>query len=62
MVAERSVGAVVVNPTGLYLLLNRADKNGDFWEFPKGHQAEGERDIVFLVSVHGWSSVDITLL
>ena len=45
MVVEKSVGAVVVNPAGLYLLLNRADKNGDFWEFSKGHQAEGENDI-----------------
>ena len=45
MAVEKSVGAVVVNPAGLYLLLNRADKNGDFWEFPKGHQAEGENDI-----------------
>ncbi len=42
---EKSVGAIVVNPAGLYLLLNRADKNGDFWEFPKGHQLEDEKDI-----------------
>lgn len=45
MVVEKSVGAVVVNPDGFYLLLNRADKKGDFWEFPKGHQIEGETDI-----------------
>ena len=42
---EKSVGAIVVNQGGLYLLLNRADKNGDFWEFPKGHQLEDEKDI-----------------
>ena len=42
---EKSVGAIVVNQAGLYLLLNRADKNSDFWEFPKGHQSEGENDI-----------------
>lgn len=45
IVVEKSVGAVVVNLAGLYLLLNRADKNGDFWEFLKGHQEEGENDI-----------------
>ena len=42
---EKSVGAIVVNHGGLYLLLNRADKNGDFWEFPKGHQLEDVKDI-----------------
>ena len=42
---EKSVGAIVVNQAGLYLLLNRADKNSDFWEFPKGHQLENENDI-----------------
>ena len=45
MIVEKSVGAIVVNSSGLYLLLNRADKNGDFWEFPKGHQLEDENDI-----------------
>ena len=45
IVVEKSVGAIVVNQGGLYLLLNRADKNGDFWEFPKGHQLEGENDV-----------------
>ena len=45
IVVEKSVGAIVVNQGGLYLLLNRADKNGDFWEFPKGHQLENENDI-----------------
>lgn len=42
---EKSVGAVVVSPSRHYLLLNRADKDGDFWEFPKGHQVDGEEDI-----------------
>ncbi len=41
-VIEKSVGAIVVGPNGKYLLLNRPDKEGDFWEFPKGHQARGE--------------------
>ena len=45
IVVEKSVGAIVVNTDGLYLLLNRANKDGDFWEFPKGHQLEGESDI-----------------
>ena len=45
IVVEKSVGAIIVNPSGLYLLLNRADKDGDFWEFPKGHQLENENDI-----------------
>ena len=45
MIIEKSVGAIVVNPAGLYLLLNRADKNGDLWEFPKGHQLGDENDI-----------------
>ena len=44
IVVEKSIGAIVVNLGGFYLLLNRADKNGDFWEFPKGHQLEDEND------------------
>ena len=45
IVVEKSVGAIVVNTAGLYLLLDRANKNGDFWEFPKGHQLEDESNI-----------------
>ena len=45
IVVEKSVGAIVVNTAGLYLLLDRTNKNGDFWEFPKGHQLEDESNI-----------------
>ncbi len=45
MVIEKSVGAIVINQEGEYLLLSRVDKKGDFWEFPKGHQIDNESDI-----------------
>ena len=45
MSIEKSVGAVVVNPDGEYLLLCRADKDNEYWEFPKGHQHENESDL-----------------
>jgi len=41
---EKSVGGIVVNSEGKYLLLCRADKGDNLWEFPKGHQKPGETD------------------
>lgn len=42
---EKSVGAIVVNQDGEYLLLCRADKENEYWEFPKGHQHANESDL-----------------
>jgi 8-oxo-dGTP pyrophosphatase MutT (NUDIX family) len=42
MKLEKSVGAIVANKDGRYLLLKRPD---DYWEFPKGHQKVGETDM-----------------
>ncbi len=41
---EKSVGAIVVNERNEYLLLCRADKGDNLWEFPKGHQLSNETD------------------
>lgn len=45
MTIEKSVGAIVVNSSGEYLLLSRVDKNPEYWEFPKGHQENNETDM-----------------
>ncbi len=41
---EISVGAIVFNKNKEVLLLKRSDKV-DFWEFPKGHKEQDEKDI-----------------
>lgn len=45
MEQDISIGAVVLNKKGLVLLLDRTDKNDNFWEFPKGHQKIGETEL-----------------
>lgn len=39
----RSVGAVVISPDNLFLLVFQA--KGQFWEFPKGKVEDGEKDM-----------------
>jgi len=41
---EISVGAIVFNKNREVLLLKRRDKK-NFWEFPKGHKEQNEKDI-----------------
>lgn len=45
MVEEKSIGAIPVNKKNEYLLLKRADKKEEYWEFPKGHQEPNETDM-----------------
>lgn len=45
---EKSVGAIVCrerNGEVEYLILDRNDKEGEFWEYPKGHVEEGESEL-----------------
>ncbi|MDE1850647.1 MAG: NUDIX domain-containing protein [Candidatus Micrarchaeota archaeon] len=51
---EKSVGAVVINPTGKYLLLDRIANRGvkikgHWWEISKGHQEGRESDMETLM-------------
>ena len=45
MESEVSVGAVLFNEKGKALLLRGADKEAEFWEFPKGHKKSQESDL-----------------
>jgi tRNA nucleotidyltransferase (CCA-adding enzyme) len=39
---EKSYGAVIINEKKEFLLIRH--KNGEHWDFPKGHKEEGESD------------------
>ena len=41
-IRERSYGAVIINEKKEFLLIRH--KNGEHWDFPKGHKEEGESD------------------
>ncbi|WP_312653202.1 NUDIX domain-containing protein [Proteiniclasticum sp.] len=41
-IKEKSYGAVVINENREFLLIRH--KNGEHWDFPKGHKEEGESD------------------
>ena len=41
-IKEKSYGAVIINEKKEFLLIRH--KNGEHWDFPKGHKEEGESD------------------